>query len=58
MTELEVLGAIAHSLKLIAGELSWISFILALMLMFKNMGGKQDCLEQLVCLRCSYALLD
>ena len=40
MTELEVLGAIAHSLKLIAGELSWISLILALMLMFKNMGGK------------------
>lgn len=40
MTELEVLGAIAHSLKLIANDMGIISAVLVLMLMFKNMGGK------------------
>lgn len=40
MSELEVLGNIASCLAGIGAELGGIGLVLALMLFFKNMGGK------------------
>jgi len=41
MNELEALNSIATSLQSIASNMSWISFILFLMLVFKDMGKKE-----------------
>ena len=40
MSELEVLENIASCLAGIRAELGWIGLVLALMMLFKNMGGK------------------
>jgi len=42
MTELEALNSIATSLKSIAHNMNWLSFLVFLMLLFKNMGGKNN----------------